>query len=115
MAYLYLESIACIDQSEISEDEPYLLVNGRQVWEGDMSQGEAVNFQSEDPNGANYIDPIPFGRSATMALWEDDGDHWYDRNDYLGEKVAYSWQGSEENVTVRFTDDGTYSLTYAVA
>ena len=37
MAYMYLEFIVCNDQNEITEDEPYILINGIKVLEGDMS------------------------------------------------------------------------------
>lgn len=78
MYFLKPISIECIDQNEISQDEPYLLFNGTRIWSGDMSQGQSIRL--------DYLDAIPFGQggAATLSLYEDDGDHWYDRNDYIG-------------------------------
>ena len=116
MAYMYLESIVCNDQNEISEDEPYILINGVKVWEGDMSQGEGITFQSENPADSNYVDPFPFAKTATVKLFEDDGNHWWDKNDFLGEKKAYSWQAGDENLSMTFTgDDANYTLQFAIA
>ena len=116
MAYFYLESIVCNDQNEIGKDEPYLLINGKEVWKGSMSQGQGITFQSETPEESNYFEPFAFAKTATVKLFEDDGNHWWNKNDFLGEKKAYSWQAGDENLSMTFTgDDANYTLQFAIA
>ncbi len=58
---LRLLSLACDDAQEM-KDEPVLLVNGREIWDGDMRSGDT-----------RTLDLITeFRTEAQIALWERD-------------------------------------------
>jgi hypothetical protein len=101
-AALKINSITCIDQNEISQDEPYLDFNGQRIWSGNMSQGDTVNLSS--------VGPFIFEGSASLSLFEDDGNHWYDHNDYLGTYTISEAQAPAGVFSLDFALDGHYRL-----
>jgi hypothetical protein len=104
---LKIWSIACIDEQEAGGDEPYLNFNGiSNVWEsdGDMTQGEI------------QAPPAVFefnGASADLSLWEDDGDHWYDRNDHFGTETIYASQAGQPAFSLDYTTDNAHYTVLA--
>lgn len=86
MATLKLHRITCKktdDPDEIDaiydiglEDEPYLLVNGKEVWTGRMSPGEVIELSE--------IEPLPFRDSVKIELMERETGHGRN-DDILGE------------------------------
>jgi hypothetical protein len=58
------------------EDEPYILVNGKEVWTGRMSPGEVIDLSD--------IDPFPFRDSVKIELMERETGHGRN-DDVLGE------------------------------
>lgn len=73
-AILRLNSISCIEQAETFTDELYATFNGTKTALPNMQQGQTK------PLNIEYI----FGGSPVLSLFEDDGDHWYDRDDFIG-------------------------------
>jgi hypothetical protein len=67
-----------------------------------MDQGDTLNL--------SYLGPFVFDGSASLSLFEDDGDHWYDRNDYLGTHTISDWQAPGGAFPLDFTLDGHYRL-----
>lgn len=115
MSVLKIKSLTVNDQNEISEDEPYILVDGRQVWNGHMSTGDTVRFNTNPATNEDDLSPIRFDKMARISLWEDDGDHWYDRNDHLGTHAVYSSQAPQGELSLEFTGGGAdYLMTYDI-
>jgi len=73
MARLILKSITCITAAEVGSDELYVTFNGTKRSLPDMREGktQALNQQ------------FSFTGSPSLSLFEDDGDHWYDRDDFI--------------------------------
>jgi hypothetical protein len=74
MAILKLGSITCIGQAEIFTDELYVTFNGVKIALPNMTQGQTADL------GDEFI----FDGSRQLTLFENDGDHWYDRDDFIG-------------------------------
>lgn len=73
-AILQLRSITCIQQQEIFTDELYLTFDGTKTALPNMTQGRTEVLRHE----------YQFDGSAVLSLFENDGDHWYDRDDFIG-------------------------------
>lgn len=73
-AMLRLKSITCLNQQETFTDELYVTFNGRKIALPNMTQGNTKVLSAEEP----------FDGSASLSLFENDGDHWYDRDDHIG-------------------------------
>jgi hypothetical protein len=73
MALLALRSITCIDTAETFGDELYVTFNGTKRALPNMHQGETKPLNQE------FI----FQGSPELSLFENDGDHWYDRDDFI--------------------------------
>jgi hypothetical protein len=73
-ATLHLKSITCLHQQEVFTDELYLTFNGKKISLPNMTQGRTKELSGEHQ----------FGGSASLSLFENDGDHWYDRDDFIG-------------------------------
>ncbi len=73
MALLKLISITCIGQAETFTDELYVTFNGTKRKLPDMTKGQTKNLNDE----------FLFEGSRPLAMFEDDGDHWYDRDDFI--------------------------------
>ena len=72
-AILRLQSITCLQQAEIFTDELYVTFNGTKRALPNMTQGQTKNLSDE----------FVFGGSRELSLFENDGDHWYDRDDFI--------------------------------
>ena len=64
--------VLCYNQNELGEDEIYLKFSGLRVNMGNFSNG----VQRTVSTSAIFAS-LPI----SVELWEDDGDHWYDRDD----------------------------------
>jgi hypothetical protein len=73
-AILRLRSITCMQQAETFSDELYVTFNGTKRALPNMTQGQTRNLGDE----------FLFGGSRELSLFENDGDHWYDRDDFIG-------------------------------
>ena len=73
MARLVLNSITCINASEVGDDELYVTFNGTKRSLPDMREGKTHAL------GQEFI----FSGSPSLNLFEDDGNHWYDRDDFI--------------------------------
>jgi hypothetical protein len=73
MATLYLNSITCIDQQEVFGDELYVTFDGERIALPNMSQGDTAILTHDDD----------FVGSKGLSLFENDGNHWYDRDDFI--------------------------------
>ncbi len=108
---LYIGSIEALKTGAdpVGNDEPYLVLNGKRVWTGSMSTGDpAVNFK-------NNLS-VEFDQIATVSLYEDDGNHWYNRNDFIG---SFDVNPSQLNLGTVYSKElsgggSKYKLTYAV-
>jgi hypothetical protein len=101
MAALKILSVECIDDNEWFGDEPYLNFNGQKIWSADMSQGQTLPVNSA---------PFVFDGSANLSFWENDGDHWWDRNDHLGTETVHDFQAPGGAFSLKFDDDGHYKV-----
>jgi hypothetical protein len=72
-AILRLKSIACINQAESFTDELYVTFNGTKRSLPNMHVGDTKLLGDE----------FLFEGSPSLALFENDGDHWYDRDDFI--------------------------------
>ena len=73
MALLRLRSIECLQQAETFTDELYVTFNGTKRSLPNMTQGQTKALTDE------FI----FNGSRPLSLFENDGDHWYDRDDFI--------------------------------
>jgi hypothetical protein len=92
-----------VKDTQETKDEPYLKINNNVVWSatGVTENQYNVNYQF-------WID----GQYDVLRLHEDDGSHWYDGNDFLGEHTIYTG-ASGTNLKASFTRDGAnYELIY---
>ena len=103
MELLQLKSITCLDQQEISEDEIYATFNGIKTSLSDhMTEGATTTLNNV----------FLFDGSGGLSLFEDDGDHWYDRDDFIGNQTI---TGSPGNFTLDFVGNGAhYQLDVSV-
>jgi hypothetical protein len=73
MAILRLQSITCLGQAETFTDELYVTFNGTKRSLPNMTQGQTKDLDDE----------FLFSGSRELSLFENDGDHWYDRDDFI--------------------------------
>jgi hypothetical protein len=71
---LQLRSITCIKQQETGDDELYLTFTGRKISLPNMTRGQTKVLSGD----------YEFSGSQPLNLFENDGDHWYDRDDHIG-------------------------------
>jgi hypothetical protein len=100
--YFNLKYFVVRDTQE-TKDEPYLKRGNTTIWSAtgvtENQYNVGYNFWL---NGGNEV----------LRLWEDDGSHWYDGNDFLGEHTLYAGE-SGTNKKASFTKDGAnYELVY---
>ena len=72
-AILQLRSIECLQQAETFTDELYVTFNGTKTSLPNMTQGQTEVLGHE----------FQFDGEARLSLFENDGDHWYDRDDFI--------------------------------
>jgi hypothetical protein len=73
-AILRLKSISCLESAETFSDELYVTFNGTKVSLPNMTQGQTKTLRIE----------FLFEGSSYLNLFENDGNHWYDRDDFIG-------------------------------
>jgi hypothetical protein len=76
-AILRLRSITCVQQAETFTDELYVTFNGTKRALPNMTQGQTETLSDE------FI----FQGTRELSLFENDGDHWYDRDDFIDKKT----------------------------
>lgn len=72
-ALLRLKSITCIETAESFTDELYVTFNGTKTYLPDMTPGQTKTLNNE----------FRFNTTSVLSLFENDGDHWYDRDDFI--------------------------------
>lgn len=107
---LVLERLFCRETQDAAADEAYILVDGVNVWHGDINNNETRDLEGPVGSlGAGGRD------SSIIELWEDDGDHWYDRNDLLGRFTIKYDAASVGEHAVNLTGEGAnYDLIYRI-
>jgi hypothetical protein len=83
-AALQLKSLTCLQQQETFGDELYLTFNGKKISLPNMTTGRTVTLSGD----------YQFDGSASLSLFENDGDHWYDRDDHIGTHTITESQGA---------------------
>jgi hypothetical protein len=73
MAILKLRAITCKGQAETFTDELYVTFSGAKRSLPNMTRGQTVVLGDE----------FLFEGSRQLSLFENDGDHWYDRDDFI--------------------------------
>jgi hypothetical protein len=73
-AILRLRLITCLVSAETFTDELYVTFNGTKRSLPNMTQGQTKTLSDE------FI----FDGSRQLSLFENDGDHWWDRDDFIG-------------------------------
>jgi hypothetical protein len=86
---LRLDSITCLEQAETFTDELYLTFNGTKRALPNMTKGQTKTLRDE----------LMFEGSSHLTMFENDGDHWYDRDDFIGTHLITS---SPRNLTLTF-------------
>lgn len=89
MAILKLRSITCQGQAETFTDELYVTFNGAKRSLPNMTQGQTADLGDE----------FLFEGSRQLSLFENDGDHWYDRDDFI---ASHTITESPEDTTLDF-------------
>ena len=89
MPRLRLRSIRCVDQQETFTDELYVTFNGRKRSLPNMTLGVTQSLNDE------FI----FTGTQQLRLYENDGDHWYDRDDFI---ASHTITQSPDDVTLDF-------------
>jgi len=107
MPYLKLISLDCIDQEDdTGPDEPYLVINGKKIDCGSMSEGQSKSLLNEGM--------FKFDGNILVNLWDYD---WPDSDDNLGQGriTATDAIDPERELTTKFKkDDAEYNLNYKV-
>jgi hypothetical protein len=89
MAILHLESIECLGQAEFGNDELYVTFNGTKTSLPNMNKGQTKKLKHE----------FMFNGSRKLSLFENDGNHWYDRDDFIASQII---DESPKNVSLGF-------------
>lgn len=111
---LRLLSIKCVDITNDEGgifgdfvDEPYIKVDGAQVWSGQMRNGDIVNLAG--------VSATLSGASADVQLWERDPGAFNQPDDFLGEFSAEYTGGDERAQTINFRNgEAVYQIKYVV-
>jgi hypothetical protein len=88
-AILRLKSITCIESAETFTDELYVTFNGTKRSLPNMTTGQTETLGDE----------FLFEGSSDLSLFENDGDHWYDRDDFI---ASHTITESPDEPTLKF-------------
>lgn len=99
MAFLDIKSVTCLDQQERGSDELYLRFNGTKIALGSINQGGSRTLNSA----------VRFTGTMPLSLFEDDGNHWYDRDDHI-QTHRISDSRSPGDFALDFRGDGGHYL-----
>ena len=106
-AILHLRSITCLHQAETFTDELYVTFNGTKRSLPNMTQGQTKALS----------DQFMFVGSPQLSLFENDGDHWYDRDDFIAKHTITQ---SPADFTLDFeatsgnAEDAHYALSVSI-
>jgi hypothetical protein len=110
---LHLQNIKCVkitgDEGGVfgdSIDEPYINVDGTQVWSGSLREGQVQNLTG--------VSATLSGQSARVQLWERDPGFFNSPDDGPVEFFADYIDGGERTRTLTFNNNGVYEITYRV-
>jgi ribosomal protein S17E len=106
-AILRLRSITCIQQAETFTDELYVTFNGTKRSLPNMTQGQTKTLSDE----------FLFEGSRELSLFENDGDHWYDRDDFIAKHTITTSPGDSTldfNATGGNAEPAQYSLSVSI-
>jgi|SRR5215207_2627517 len=88
-------------------DEPYIKVDGAQVWSGSMKNGDFVNL-------GGIAVPLS-GANAQVQLWERDPGFFNSPDDFIGDYSAAFTDGTEQTQTLSFRNgEAVYVIKYVV-
>lgn len=113
MATLTLKNLYCIEtEDSTGADEPYLRVNGSKKWSSNsLNTGEDVDLFDRNGNPLQ----INFSAQAVISLFDSDGNHWYDRDDFLGSWTVTNQDiGRGDQLAFFYLDGANYQLAYEV-
>src|SRR5215470_1851856 len=96
-AILRLKSITCKEQAETFEDELYVTFNGTKRSLPNMTRGQTKPLSDE----------FLFDGDRQLSLFENDGDHWYDRDDFIDKKMITQ---SPADVSLDFKSTGGQAI-----
>jgi hypothetical protein len=110
-------SLICHRPSDISEDdtgfdvgqedEPYLMVNKKRIWDGRMGINDV-----EDLTGIN---PVDFKDDLRVELWDRDAGYISGKDDLLGSFTIQTLQAGLGELEHQFKrKKANYTLTYKV-
>ena len=103
-AVLRLRSITCLQQAETFTDELYVTFNGTKRSLPNMTQG-----QTEDLN-----DEFLFSGAQELSLFENDGDHWFDRDDFIA-KHTITTSPADSTLEFKATSGNAEPAHYALS
>ncbi|GAA6619189.1 hypothetical protein [Scytonema sp. NUACC26] len=113
MAILTLKNLHCFETEDFAgADEPYLRVNGSTKWSSkSLNTGQDVDLFDKNGNPLQ----IAFNGQAVISLYDSDGNHWYDRDDFLGSWTVTNQEIGRGDQLAFFNLDGaSYQLAYEV-
>ncbi len=103
--FLRLLTLRCVRTEDWAEDEPYLKVDGKVVWRGDLDNGKTAGLQ--------ILPPVKIDHPTKIELYDEDGP--LDPDDKLGTITVdvgdYNSQAIERVLSRR---GAKYILTYAI-
>lgn len=97
-AALRLNSITCLSQQETFGDELYLTFHGQHISLPNMTTGDTKALSGD----------FFFDGSSSLSLFENDGDHWYDRDDLLGTTTISETQAPGGSFQLDFHGGGAH-------
>jgi hypothetical protein len=109
---VFIEQLCINDANENFGDDPYLVINNQRLW------SRSGSFE-----GGCYDVRRVFDYPVTIEVWESDGNHWWDGDDFIGTLSLRSPSDVVEchryvSQCVYFTwhefhgSDATYSMSY---
>lgn len=113
MTILKLKHLYCQETEDwTGADEPYLRVNGSKKWSSNsLNTGEGIDLFD---NRGNPLE-VSFNGQAVISLYDSDGNHWYDRDDFLGSWTVTNQEIGRGDLIASFNLDGaSYQLFYEV-
>ena len=96
-AILRLNSIQCLEQAETFTDELYVTFDGAKRALPNMTKGQVETLDDE----------FMFDGFAQLSMFENDGDHWYDRDDFIGTHKITATPGDQTLLFEALALDGT--------
>ena len=102
-AILRLRIITCLVQAETFTDELYVTFNGTKQSLPNMTKGQTKALSDE------FI----FDGSRQLSLFENDGNHWWDRDDFIGTETI-TQSPADLSLDFKATSGGGLPAVYAL-